>query len=359
MVKVQKEALATERSKVVPSEFGEFIAQNKEMVYQKLCEYMPSGDPKDFNNKMVRAYPDSKGQYRRPSYLLLWTLLYGGNLDDAILPAAIQQLSEDYFLIHDDWMDKNAWRRGRPSEHVLFGEEYAILAGDTLHAILWKMAKDAMLALGGKRGNFYFDKVYDIMMKTHQGQYYDLRLTNEVKDITKFSLEDYYQSIWAKSGYYTVCGPMQCGAIIGGADEKELEKMYAYGIPVGKAFQIKDDILDASSTVEILGKTIGTDVMESTKTLILLHAVQNAPTPVLNKLKKIYAKPREKKTDAEVQYVLRMFKELGSLDYAQKESERLAQEAIENFNKLSRNIKEGPIKRLARDSIANVAKRKK
>ncbi len=341
----------------VPANFKDFVAAYKDRVYKKVCEYMPTGEPKIFNESMVRCYVDRKGQYRRPSYVLLWTKLYGGSIDDAILPAAAQQASEDYFLMHDDWMDGNSVRRGGPAAHVMYDPAYAINAGSVVHMATWKMAKEACDALGGERGKRYFAKFYDIMLVTHQGQYRDVRLTKEVKDITKFTLEEYYASISAKSAYYSVYGPMQCGAIIAGADQGTIDRIPEYGIPCGNAFQMKDDILDCSSTVDVLGKSIGTDVWEGTKTLILWHAVQNASSGTLERLKAIYLKNRSEKTEADVKFVLDTFRDMGSVAYAQKEADRFVAEASSKFEALTRDVPESQFKALARDGIGVTAKR--
>lgn len=342
----------------LPADYKSFVAAYRDVVYNKICEYLPQGEPA-LHNQIVRCYVDRKGQYRRPSYVLLWSLLYGGNIEDAILPAAVQQVSEDWILIHDDWEDGNTLRRGQPAAHVLFGPLYAINAADHLHMIQWKMAKDAMVALGGERGRRYFDKVFDMMTVTVQGQYLDIRLSKDVTDITKFTLEDYFRSIHAKSAYYSVYGPMQCGAIVAGVDTETIAKMTEYGVPAGNAFQIKDDILDCTSTPEVLGKSIGNDVRDGVKTVILWHAVQNAPPDVLGRLKAIYAKPRQAKTEAEVQWVLNKFKELGSIEYAEKMAEELVEEAVRKFDGLTKEIPASPIKQLARESICHAAKRHK
>jgi geranylgeranyl pyrophosphate synthase len=339
-------------------DFKGFVARYKERVYRTICSYFPENAPGEFK-AMLRSYTDRKGQYRRPAYAILWTMLYGGSDEDAILPAAVQQISEDYFLMHDDWMDGNSVRRGLPAAHLLFGAEYAIDAGDTLHNILWKMAYDAASGLGNGKGEKYFNKFYDIMLTTHIGQYLDLRLTREVKDITKFRIEDYYKSIHAKSAYYSVYGPMQCGAIIAGADDHSVNMIAEYGTPAGTAFQIKDDILDCISTEGNLGKSIGTDVREGTKTIILWHAVQHSDSATLERLKEIYTKDREQKSDKDIEFVLQKFNELGSIAYAEKEAERLTKVALEKFDEVSGNIKESDTKELARSSIGHTTKREK
>ncbi len=337
-------------------EFGNFkgfLAAHKERVYKKICEYMPSDDP-IFMGKVMRCYVDRKGQYRRPGYLLLWAALYGGDIEEAILPAAVQQISEDWILMHDDIIDNNSLRRGGPSAHVMFGTEYAIVGGDALHAVMWRMVNDSVKDLS-ERGTEYFRKEYDIISKTLYGQYLDVRLGKEY-ELDRFSEDDYYNSIHRKSAYYSVYGPMQCGAIIAGkGDKATMDKVAEYGTYAGYAFQIKDDILDCTSTETKLGKSIGNDVREGTKTLILYHTVQNANASTLGRLKSIYS--RKSKTDEDVRFVLDTFDELGSIKYAQEQATNFANKAVEVFERLETDILESNLKRLARDAIGYVANR--
>ena len=339
-------------------DFKAFVAEHKDKVYDKLVEYLNVDAPPAFS-EMLRCYVERKGQYRRPTYTILWNLLYGGDNADSLLPAAAQQLSEDYFLMHDDWMDNNSVRRGLPTAHKLYGAEYAIDAGDTLHTIIWRIASDAKDSLGEKRGKRYFDKFQDIMLVTHIGQYLDLRLTREYRDITKFSVDDYLTSIHAKSAYYSVYGPMQCGAIIAGADERTVDGIKSYGTLAGFAFQIKDDILDCISTEQTLGKSIGNDVKEGVKTMILWHAVHNADSATLSRLREVYAKRRDAKTAGDVAFVLKSFNDLGSIAFAEKEAQRLMDESMTLFEKETAKIAESGTKALARASIFHTAKRSK
>ncbi len=335
--------------------FKDFIEKYMERIHSKICEYIPNEDP-IFMDKIMKCYVNRKGHYRRPSYTLLWTSLYGGNVNNAILPGAIQQVSEDWILMHDDIIDDNELRRGGPSAHVMFGTEYAILGGDALQTVMWKMINDATNSME-KNGKAYFDKIYDIMFRTNYGQYLDVKLTKEY-DIDNFTIEDYYKSIHTKSAYYSVYGPMQCGAVIAGiSDKKTMDKIAEYGTYAGYAFQIKDDILDCTSTEEKLGKTIGNDIMEGNKTLILYHTVHNSSQSQLYKLKGIYSKKKSEKSDEDLKFVLNTFKELKSIEFAEKEAINFTNKAITTFDKLEKDIAESELKELARQSIGDVAKR--
>jgi geranylgeranyl pyrophosphate synthase len=340
-------------------DFKGFVAEHKDRVYSKLLEYLSVEDtPAEFAD-MMRCYVERRGQYRRPIYTILWNLLYGGKSEDSLLPAAAQQLSEDYFLMHDDWMDDNNTRRGLPAAHRLYGPEYAVDAGDALQTIIWRIASDAKDSLGARRGRRYFDKFQDIMLTTHIGQYLDLKLTREPNSISKFTIDDYLRSIHAKSAYYSVYGPMQVGAIIAGASDETVKGIKSYGTLAGLAFQIKDDILDCTSTERELGKSIGNDVKEGVKTMILWHAVHNADQATLKRLREIYSRPRGMKTRADITYVLKKFADLGSIEFAEKEAERLMDEAMVLFERETKTLKESRIKAIARASISHTAKRQK
>ena len=184
-------------------------------------------------------------------------------------------------------------------------------------------------------------------------------MTHEIKDISGFSLEDYFQSIHAKSAYYSVYGPMQMGAIIAGQAIKDVEKMKEYGVPVGNAFQTKDDILDCTSTAEVLGKTIGNDVMDGVKTAILWHFVRNSKSADLDFAKKLYGKDRKQKTLDELSRMLELFKSSGSIAYAEQMVDSLSREALEKFELNSKSVPESDLKETARNAIVKMTSRHK
>jgi geranylgeranyl pyrophosphate synthase len=179
------------------------------------------------------------------------------------------------------------------------------------------------------------------------------------KDITSFTLEDYFKSIQAKAGYYSVYGPMMLGAIIAGKDKAYVERIEKYGKSIGNAFQLKDDILDCTSTQEELGKTIGNDILEGVKTPILFVTVKNASREDLETLKIVYAKDRADKTREDVKTVLALFEKYGAYIYAKKLVDYLAQEAIDSFEEETKDLPEDDVKQLARGAIKKMVVRKK
>jgi len=338
--------------------FEKYIELHKEQVYKKILEYLPRREPKAHYD-WVSEYSSRRGKYARPSLIMLWCELYGGKVEDAILPAAAMQASEDWILVHDDIMDANELRRGKPTLHKTAGVDFAINAGDSLHTVNMRMVHDAAKRLGPDRGEKFFDMFTEMLLVTAEGQYYDMMLTKRVKDIRNFTLEDYYKSIAAKTSYYTVYGPMQFGAMIAGQKDAELERIKEYGYPLGIAFQMKDDILDCLADEKKFGKTIGNDIMEGVKTAILWHFVRNASEPELKKVEAVYKKERQEKTKEDVKMVMDMFKKYNSFDFAQEKMDEFGKLAIDKFEKNTKHIPESEIKEAARDSITYSFKRTK
>jgi geranylgeranyl diphosphate synthase type II len=355
--------------------FAEYCQQNSDAIYNAILGYLPVKEPRE-HYSMVRDYTERRGKYARPNLALLWAELFDANKKSVFSYACGIQMAEDWFLMHDDWMDQNELRRRKPSAHKLYGDVFAINAGDAMHAAMWKMVHDDSLQtppnpllgvpdvglpLSGEEyaiKHRLFDKFYNIIMVTIEGQYYDLKLARE-KDITKFTLEDYWQSIHAKAAYYSVYGPMQLGAIAAGKSDDEVNAIKEYGEKIGRAFQVKDDILDCTSTEEMLGKTIGNDVLEGTKTAILWHFVQNSSTEDLEFVKNIYAKDRAQKTAKEIKNVLELFQKTDSIAYAEQLVDNLAKEAMTEFERQTSSLPESEIKDTARNAIRSMATREK
>jgi geranylgeranyl pyrophosphate synthase len=348
-------------SEIDEKPFVEFWDNHKESIYKKILENLPNNLPEEFDT-MVNEYVHRRGKYGRPTIILLWAKLHGANIEDALMPAATMQLSEDWILVHDDIEDSNEFRRGKPAAHMLYGIPQTINAADYLHILDWKMAfktrKILEETLDKEIADLYLDRFFHMILKTSEGQYIDMKLTSS-KDITNFTLEDYFKSIQAKAGYYSVYGPMMLGAIIAGKDKTYIEKIEKYGIAIGNAFQLKDDILDCTSTKEELGKTIGNDVLEGVKTPILLHTVKNASEEDLETLKTIYAKDRKDKTQKDIQIALNLFAKYDAYTYAKKLVDDLAQKAIDNFEEETKSLPENEVKQLARGAIKKMVVRKK
>lgn len=191
------------------------------------------------------------------------------------------ELLQAFALIHDDIMDDSATRRGRPTIHVAqaermiaerwrgeprrFGEGVAILLGDLSHAYA-----DRLMAETGPAGRRIWD---DLRIELNLGQYLDLRsaAARELDAETALEVSTF------KSALYTIVRPLQLGASIGQpASTEQLEQLERYGRPLGRAFQLKDDLLGVLGDEQALGKPVGDDLREGKPTELAALALERA-----------------------------------------------------------------------------------
>ncbi len=311
-------------------EFVEYVELYREGIHSKILEYLQLNEPLDYS-RMIREYSNRQGKYVRPGLLMLCGEMFGGKPSELIFPAAVMQLSEDWVLMHDDIEDGSEIRRGKPALHLVYGMEQAINAGDAVHMRMWKMLRDYVQSQGIHRGLKVFDKFYEILDRTVEGQYLDIRFTREVRQIGKADETMYFDIVNRKTSCYSIYGPMQIGAIVAGQGEAVLAALQEIGSHAGTAFQIMDDVLDVTASEKEFGKTRYGDLYEGKLTLIILHAYKEASRAERIKIDRIYKKDRSKKSKAEIDFLVYIIEKYGSADYAYKEAMRygtMAQDAI-------------------------------
>ena len=212
------------------------------------------------------------GKRIRPVLMLEFCKLCGGKMEDAIDFAIALEMIHTYSLIHDDLpcMDNDDLRRGKPSCHIKFGEDIALLAGDTLLTTAFSVASNANIPDDKKV------KAISVLAKragAHGmigGQVMDLAFEKEKPDIK--SLYDMYI---LKTGAL-LSAAAEIGAIIAGADEEAVITAANYALNLGQAFQIVDDILDITGDEKLLGKPIGSDTQNDKTTVVSLIGLEEA-----------------------------------------------------------------------------------
>ncbi len=325
--------------------FEKVLQEKKQVVWQEIQRYLqtllyqdgflgiPSGyqSQVEFHHQLVSDYPCRQGKYLRPALLLLTAEAMGVPLRKAMRTAAAMQISEDWILIHDDFEDDSSFRRGKPTLHQIYGPELAVNAGDALQILMWKVLADNREILGASKTLGLIDEFYQMLSRTALGQ------TVEIDWMKKNKLdlndEDCFFVIDGKTVYYSIAGPMRLGAMIAGASPKQLRAIGEFALPLGRCFQIKDDLLDLTSNFRGLKKQAGSDLLEGKRTIMLMHLWRTAAAEDKTRLLKIMAKPRAQKTDKDIVLVLALMKKYGSLSYGQKLAEDLAKQALILFEK--------------------------
>ncbi len=212
------------------------------------------------------------GKRIRPIIMLECCRIFGGDIKEALSFAVALEMIHTYSLIHDDLpcMDNDDMRRGKPSCHIKFGEDTALLAGDTLLTESFNIAANApiddtrkikAIAILAKRAGLH---------GMIGGQVLDLSFEK-----TKPTIEQLKEMCRLKTGCL-VSAAAEIGAVIAGAEQNQIDLISQYAFNVGLAFQIIDDILDITSTAEVLGKPINSDLENDKTTFVTLLGLEKA-----------------------------------------------------------------------------------
>jgi geranylgeranyl diphosphate synthase, type I len=225
------------------------------------------------------------GKRLRPRFAYWgWRAVHGPDIDDAPLVAAAASLEllHACALVHDDLMDASATRRGHPTAHTafaalhreqswtgdpeVFASSAAILLGDLLFS--WSDTLFAQSGVGAAARDVY-DSMRQLLMA---GQYLDVL----VQARGDFSPDDALRVAEFKTSKYTVQGPLHLGAAAAGAPPEVFAALTAYALPIGEAFQLRDDVLGVWGDPVETGKPAGDDLREGKQTLLVALAMQRA-----------------------------------------------------------------------------------
>ncbi len=214
------------------------------------------------------------GKRIRPALVYAFCQACGGKLEAADTAACAMEMSHTASLIVDDLpaLDNDDLRRGKPSCHKAFGEATAILAGYSLICAPFQwLTEDAVLSNAQKAALVHTLSSHEGACGMIGGELKDIHFeTQEV--VTLAELES---MCLAKTGDF-MASSCEMGCICGGGSEEQIRAAREFGMNVGLAFQIIDDILDVTSTSELLGKPVGSDEEEGKKTFVTLMGIENA-----------------------------------------------------------------------------------
>ena len=266
------------------------------------------------------------GKMLRPALAVLTSEAVGGNKENAFKAGAAIELIHTFSLIHDDIMDDDDMRRGMPSVHKVWGEDVAILAGDTLFSksfeiILSSNPED----IDPYQINQALATVADACVKICEGQALDMSFEDRY-DVAE---DEYMEMIFKKTGAL-IAGATKVGAIMGGASQDVVDAMYEYGRLIGLAFQIQDDYLDLASDEETLGKPIGSDIVKGKMTIIAINALSASEGSDYDDLLEILKK--EDNSQEDIDLAIELFNKYGAIENARTlalESVDKAKEVLE------------------------------
>ncbi len=285
----------------------------------------------------IKDFTLRKGKRIRP---LLLILSYRGYKKTATPPpdslynaSTCIEFLHNFMLIHDDIIDRSDLRRGKPTLHKLLckaaktsnqeklGFDLSIIAGDIVYAL----AIDAFLAIDedSQRKEEALKHFISTAAFTAMGEFIDI--IHSVEPLDRVREKDVFLNYTLKTAKYTFECPLVIGAILAGAQKDDITKPSKFGIMIGQAFQIQDDILGIFASEKNIGKSILSDIAEFKKTILVCHAFHK----LAGKEKKVFLETflKPKKTYADLVIIRKIFINSGSLEYSLRKTHALLSQA--------------------------------
>lgn len=278
----------------------------------------------------------SGGKRLRPRLVLLAAEMFGGK-EEKVLPAALAiEVFHNFTLLHDDVMDKADIRRGRPTVHVRWNDNTAILSGDQMVIEAYTLLSRGPADRLSETLRLFNKMATEIC----EGQQYDM----EFEGREQVSIEEYMQMIRLKTSVLLATA-LQIGAYIAGANAAQQKALYEYGINIGLAFQIQDDILDVYGDPRTFGKAIGGDICCNKKTYMLLTALQRADDETRAELEQWLQ--TQDKSDEKIQAVTDIYTRTGAREVCETVMQLHTHEALSQLNALPQNDATEQLRKLA------------
>jgi len=242
------------------------------------------------------------GKRIRPALTLMSCNLFSDDVQPAVNSALGLEIFHNFTLLHDDIMDRADVRRGKPTVHKKWDDNTAILSGDVMQISAYQfMAQTPENQL--KRSLDLFSRT---AAEICEGQQYDVEFENR----DRVEAHEYLEMIRLKTAVL-LGAALQIGAWIGGAGEEDAQLLYDFGINIGLAFQLKDDLLDVYGNEATFGKKIGGDILCNKKTFMLIHALEIAKGKEAEELKSWLNVSEPKLSDNKIIAVTSLYNKLG------------------------------------------------
>jgi len=238
----------------------------RRLIDRRLASLVKHDQPRDLRDGLEHVL-SAGGKRVRSTLLILSCKAVGGRTVDALNAGAAIEMMHNFTLVHDDIMDNAVERRGRPTVHIKWDVNNALLVGDVLLGI----AYECLLKTRTRDLRRVVELFTEGLLEVCEGQGVDLAIEPK-RHVT---LSDYFKMIEKKTARM-IGMSTEIGGLIGGATARQLQALRKFGHYLGRAFQVQDDLLDVVGEKRRLGKTIGGDIVEGKKTYLLLKAVEGA-----------------------------------------------------------------------------------
>jgi geranylgeranyl diphosphate synthase, type II len=252
----------------------EYFSHNKRLVEAKLESLVASQAGVPIIYEAMKYSLLAGGKRLRPIMAIMACELFDGDINEVMTYACSIEMIHTYSLIHDDLpaMDNDDYRRGKLTNHKVFGEGFAILAGDALLNKAFEIIHQALIEnprLENIKAAAYISKASGAQGMIG-GQCIDLYYENKGIDL------DILNAMHDKKTGAMIRAPLVAGALISGAKDEDVQRIEKFGQLIGLAFQISDDILDVEGSTEKLGKRTGSDASNNKSTFVSYYGIEKS-----------------------------------------------------------------------------------
>lgn len=261
------------------------------------------------------------GKRIRPVLMMMAYNLYKDDVDSILNQAAGIEIYHNYTLLHDDLMDRTDRRRGKPTVHKVWNDNVAILSGDAMLVLAYRYMAECPR-----------ERLKDIMdifgltaLEICEGQQMDMEFETR-KDVSE---EEYLEMIRLKTSVLLAAG-LKIGALLGGASSEDASRLYDFGVNLGVAFQLKDDLLDVYGDAQVFGKNIGGDIVCNKKTYLLIKAFERADKGQLAELDK-WVDAASFRPDEKIAAVTDLYNQIGVKDLCEKQIAAYTERATQSL----------------------------
>jgi geranylgeranyl diphosphate synthase type I len=323
------------------TDFKTYLKSASKEIEKELTTYSHQ-----WNKKIVTVFPDLKdlnkqftnsflgGKILRGTLVKLgYDLVQTKHTNAIFKPAAAFEILHTALLIHDDIIDQNPTRRGKPSVHLHpdqhYGISQAICLGDLGIAFAHKLISENDFPTVRKNKALTFFS--QILAETILGEMLDVASAHANNRTEKQILQIHKM----KTANYTIVGPLTLGAILGGASDELLNTIKQFGEPLGIAYQIQDDLLGIFGDEKILGKSTTSDIEENKSTLLITYALKHAKEQQKTILNNYYGK--NKITKSQHKMIQKVFIDTGAVNYSKNKIKKLTNQTKSFIPQLSKN----------------------
>lgn len=265
------------------------------------------------------------GKRIRPVLMLMAYNLYKDDVTRIYGPATGIEVYHNYTLLHDDLMDRADRRRGKETVHKVWNDNTAILSGDAMLVLAYQFMAQCP--------DGCLKEVLDLFSMTAleicEGQQMDMEFETR-KDVRE---EEYLEMIRLKTSVL-LAAALKIGALLGGASAEDAASLYDFGVNLGVAFQLKDDLLDVYGDAAVFGKNIGGDILCNKKTYMLIKAFEHADSKQLEQLN-MWVDATSFNPAEKIAAVTRLYDQIGIKEICEKKMAEYSRKAVESLAAVS------------------------